>query len=54
MRVSVRDDGVGSNGATAAGFGLVGLRERAEQLGGKLAFTSAAGEGSALSMEVPG
>lgn len=54
VRVSVRDDGVGTNGAAAAGFGLVGLRERAEQLGGKLAFTSAPGEGSALSMEVPG
>lgn len=53
VRVCVRDDGVGTDG-TASGFGLVGLRERAEQLGGKLAFTSAAGEGSALSMEVPG
>ncbi|MGW5720187.1 sensor histidine kinase [Amycolatopsis sp. NPDC003865] len=54
VRVSVRDDGVGTDGAEPAGFGLVGLRERAEQLGGKLAFTSTAGEGSALSMEVPG
>ncbi|MFJ9787784.1 sensor histidine kinase [Amycolatopsis sp. NPDC101161] len=54
VRVSVRDDGVGTDGEEPAGFGLVGLRERADQLGGKLAFTSAPGEGSALSMEVPG
>jgi signal transduction histidine kinase len=54
VRVLVRDDGAGSDGGASAGFGLLGLRERAEQLGGKLDFTSAPGEGSALSMEVPG
>ncbi|MEU7785330.1 sensor histidine kinase [Amycolatopsis sp. NPDC049159] len=54
VRVSVRDDGVGSDDGAPAGFGLLGLRERAENLGGKLDFTSAPGEGSALSMEVPG
>jgi signal transduction histidine kinase len=54
VRVVVRDDGAGSDGGASPGFGLLGLRERAEQLGGKLDFTSAPGEGSALSMEVPG
>ncbi|WP_290058072.1 sensor histidine kinase [Amycolatopsis solani] len=54
VRVSVRDDGVGTDGAAGSGFGLLGLRERADHLGGKLDFTSAPGEGSALSMEVPG
>ncbi|MCR6482040.1 sensor histidine kinase [Amycolatopsis sp. OK19-0408] len=54
VRVEVRDDGVGTDGAPATGFGLVGLRERAQHLGGELGFTSAPGEGSALSMEVPG
>jgi signal transduction histidine kinase len=54
VRVVVRDDGAGTNGDASPGFGLLGLRERAEQLGGKLDFTSAPGEGSALSMEVPG
>lgn len=54
VRVEVRDDGVGTDGGSPPGFGLVGLRERAEHLGGTLDFTSAPGEGSALSMEVPG
>jgi signal transduction histidine kinase len=54
VRVVVRDDGAGTDGHASTGFGLLGLRERAEHLGGKLDFTSAPGEGSALSMEVPG
>jgi len=54
VRVVVRDDGAGTDGPASTGFGLLGLRERAEHLGGKLDFTSAPGEGSALSMEVPG
>jgi signal transduction histidine kinase len=52
VRVSVRDDGVGTGG-TATGYGLVGLRERAGHFGGKLDFTSAPGHGSTLSMEIP-
>lgn len=54
VRVEVRDDGTGTDGGPATGFGLVGLRERAEHLGGKLDFTSNPGQGSTLSMEVPG
>jgi signal transduction histidine kinase len=53
VRVEVRDDGTGTDGAPTSGFGLLGLRERAEHLGGKLAVTSAPGQGCALSMEVP-
>jgi len=54
VRVEVRDNGAGTEGAASPGFGLLGLRERAEHLGGSLDFTSAPGRGSALSMEVPG
>ncbi|MEQ0564010.1 sensor histidine kinase [Amycolatopsis sp. NEAU-NG30] len=54
VRLSVRDDGNGTTAGTTTGFGLVGLRERAEHLGGTLAFTSRPGQGSALSMEIPG
>ncbi|MEV6447599.1 sensor histidine kinase [Amycolatopsis sp. NPDC051716] len=54
VRVEVRDDGRGSDGGEPAGFGLVGLRERATHLGGELAFTSTPGGGSALTMEIPG
>jgi signal transduction histidine kinase len=53
VRVEIRDDGTGTDGAPTSGFGLLGLRERAEHLGGKLAVTSAPGQGCALSMEVP-
>jgi signal transduction histidine kinase len=52
VRVAVRDDGQGSAGTTP-GFGLVGLRERAEQLGGRLELAPAPGGGSALTVEVP-
>ncbi|HET6710714.1 sensor histidine kinase [Amycolatopsis sp.] len=54
VRVEVRDDGRGSDGGATAGFGLVGLRERAAHLGGALVFTSTPGGGSALTMEIPG
>jgi signal transduction histidine kinase len=53
VRVQVRDDGVGSDGRSA-GFGLVGLRERAALLGGELRVESAPGDGHTLTMEVPG
>ena len=54
VRVEVRDDGRGGDAGAATGFGLVGLRERTEHLGGELAFTSTPGRGSALTMEIPG
>jgi signal transduction histidine kinase len=54
VRVAVRDDGVGSGDGGAPGFGLVGLRERAAQLGGQLRFESNPGAGSTLTMEVSG
>ncbi|OLT05891.1 two-component sensor histidine kinase [Pseudonocardia sp. CNS-004] len=52
VRVEVRDDGVGSAGSSA-GFGLVGLRERAARLGGELRVESAPGAGHTLTMELP-
>jgi signal transduction histidine kinase len=54
VRLDVRDDGTGTIGGTSAGFGLLGLRERAEHLGGRLDVESAPGHGCTLSMEVPG
>jgi len=53
VRLSVRDDGKGTDSATPTGFGLVGLRERAEHLGGKLLIESTPGRGCTLTMEVP-
>jgi signal transduction histidine kinase len=53
VRLEVRDDGVG-NAAVGSGFGLLGVRERAAQAGGRMNIESAQGRGSTLSVEVPG
>jgi signal transduction histidine kinase len=58
VRLSVRDDGAGTNAGTGGfdgvGFGLTGLRERAGLLGGKVETETAPGEGLTLRVEVPG
>ncbi|TQM43208.1 signal transduction histidine kinase [Pseudonocardia cypriaca] len=54
VRVAVRDDGVGTGDGHSPGFGLVGLRERAAQIGGQLRVESTPGAGCTLTMEVPG
>lgn len=48
----VEDDGVGSNGSDS-GFGLLGVRERAQQLGGKVQINTARGKGFTLEVELP-
>ncbi len=53
VTVEVRDDGVGT-GTGAPGFGLVGLRERAEALGGTVERRSVPGTGTTLRVAVPG
>nr|WP_246323821.1 sensor histidine kinase [Petropleomorpha daqingensis] len=53
VRLEVCDDGRGLV-ARGSGFGLVGIRERAAQLGGRLDVTSAPGGGTTLLVEVPG
>ncbi|MFZ2488092.1 MAG: sensor histidine kinase, partial [Anaerolineae bacterium] len=51
MALRVRDDGLGpADAATAPSFGLHGLRERAAQLGGKLAFGPAEAGGAQLTL----
>jgi signal transduction histidine kinase len=52
LRVSVQDDGVG--GADfARGSGLVGLKDRVEALGGRIAVESAPDTGTAVHVELP-
>ena len=53
IRLRVEDDGVGAEPLNQ-GFGLVGLRERAESVGGKMSVRSARGRGFTLEMELPG
>ena len=52
--VTVRDDGSGFDPSTPArGFGLVGMRERAELLGGTIQLTSRSGEGTTVTATLP-
>jgi two-component system sensor histidine kinase UhpB len=51
--VQVRDDGSGIGDHAGAGFGLPGMRERIEALGGSLDITSAAGLGTTIAARLP-
>jgi signal transduction histidine kinase len=51
LRVEVRDDGVG--GADPCGHGLLGLRDRATALGGRLEVESPAGGGTVVAARLP-
>jgi signal transduction histidine kinase len=58
--LSIEDDGVGFEAATlAAGperwphFGLAGMRERAESIGGRIAWNSRPGSGTQVELHVP-
>jgi signal transduction histidine kinase len=54
VHVTVRDDGRGFDPtAVTAGFGLTGMRERVEILGGELAVSSVVGEGSTVTATLP-
>lgn len=58
VRLSVRDDGRGFDPpSTSSGsnghFGLVSMRERAEEMGGSVRFNSRTGEGSEVLVSVP-
>ena len=54
VALDVRDDGSGFAPDTATGgFGLRGLRERAEQFGGTLDIDTASGEGTTVSVTIP-
>jgi signal transduction histidine kinase len=58
LQLSVRDDGCGfdnqviGNGASGH-FGLIGMRERVEQIGGTLSINSANGSGTEIAVDVP-
>jgi signal transduction histidine kinase len=58
VRLSVRDDGRGfdpgrEDGARAGHFGILGMRERAEEMGGTLSVESRPGGGSEVAVGVP-
>ena len=51
LRVEIRDDGVG--GADPQGYGLVGIADRVDALGGRLRIESAEGGGTVLVATLP-
>jgi signal transduction histidine kinase len=57
VRLSVEDDGVGlakaSGEGTRAGYGLVLMQERAQQIGGTLAVESRPGAGARVIVTIP-
>ncbi len=53
VSVSITDDGKGANGMTTRGFGLLGIRERIEVLGGKVESGNRSEGGFSLKIEVP-
>jgi signal transduction histidine kinase len=59
LRLQVNDDGCGMSEEVAESgkpghYGLIGMRERAQRIGGTLIIASAAGQGTQLTASVPG
>ena len=58
VQLSVQDDGQGFDNQSASNgraghFGLIGMRERAEQIGGTLSIHSIEGSGTEVVADVP-
>ena len=54
LELEIRDDGAGfATDEAAGGFGIVGMRERAELLGGRLEIASRPGEGTSVRVLLP-
>src|SRR2546429_519293 len=52
LRVAVLDDGVGG-ADPVRGSGLLGLKDRAEAIGGRISLDSSHGAGTSLRVELP-
>jgi signal transduction histidine kinase len=53
LTLEVRDDGRGFDAEAPRGLGLTGLADRLDIVGGSLVVESAAGQGTALRMDIP-
>ena len=53
LHMEIADDGVGLAAERRMGVGLISMRERAEELGGSCAITSAGGQGTRVRVELP-
>ncbi|NOZ00779.1 MAG: response regulator, partial [Deltaproteobacteria bacterium] len=56
LTLLIRDDGAGFEAGSLAheGFGLLGIRERARQLGGEMSILSSSGHGTEVTVSIPG
>jgi signal transduction histidine kinase len=54
VQLTISDNGCGASEGQTTGFGLVGLRERAQLAGGSLRTRTAPNAGFELEVEVPG
>jgi len=55
VSLSVQDDGVGiaTTGSLNRGMGLIGIEERARELGGTMSIRSESGKGTTLRVRIP-
>jgi signal transduction histidine kinase len=59
LAIRVRDDGVGipehvlARGHKEGHFGMIGMRERAERIGGGITISSSPGDGSEITLTLP-
>lgn len=53
VRLTVSDNGIGFDGGGNGGFGLAGLRSRADDIGATVTVASTPGEGTRVEIEVP-
>jgi signal transduction histidine kinase len=53
LQVLVHDDGIGLDQPASAGLGLLGIRERVAELGGRATLDSARNRGTTLEIELP-
>ena len=53
VKLTVKDNGVGSSQTSEEGFGLAGIRERVQMLGGEVAVSTVPGKGFAISIALP-
>jgi signal transduction histidine kinase len=53
LELTIRDDGIGLQQKRKGGMGMIGMRERALSLGGKLRFASNADGGTTVSLHLP-
>jgi signal transduction histidine kinase len=51
--LTIQDDGSGMSGRQGTGFGLIGMQERAERIGGRFYLSSRPGSGTEISVVVP-